>query len=154
MTANDCTPGDGHESDGSNDSEKSAASFEKWAREHMSARIRVKATDPAEYARNVAEDVHNGNPVSAEDVSGVRRESRELIRLVDGALVTSQGCSDVDRKELGSRIHEAGLDVQEAALDLDSALLNEEEIEPRDIEMVREHVEELNEILDEVAREV
>ena len=154
MTANDCTPGDGHESDGSVDDQQSGPSFEKWARKEMATRIDIQATLPAEHARDVAEDVRDGDPVSPTDVKAVRREAQELLRLVDGVLLSSEGSEDADREQLAGNVLEAGSDVEQAARHLDSVVLNEETVEPRDIQMVRGYVEQLEEAVDDVAHQL
>lgn len=120
----------------------------------MSARISVQSENVAAPGRRIAEDVRNGNPVSKDDVQAVRREARELLRLADGALLSSEGCEDVDREELAGRVHSTGTDVHEAALHLDDVVLNEKDIEPEDIEMVRGYTERLEEAVDDVAQQL
>jgi len=152
MTASECTPEQGHESGGSTENEFSP--FEQFARREIATQLRMQPTRVEEAARSMAEDVDEGRPVDAEDAAEVRKQARELLRLVDGVTLASGSDADADREELAKRLLGALNDVDEGVKHLDSKVLNEDGIQYRDLEMVLGYVDQLEQVVVEIAEKV
>jgi len=151
MTANESTPGDGYECDGSNESTDSGA-FEDWARRKLAAELDVQAVDPAESVREIADAVRSGETVDSATVRQFRKDQAELSRAVQGALMASPDECRPSREELANEVHDRGTEAQSAALALDKKLQNDEPITDHDVAMAREWAEELLATTDRIAR--
>jgi|AntDeeMetagen134_2_1112570.scaffolds.fasta_scaffold01782_2 hypothetical protein len=150
MTASDCSPGNGHESGGCT---AQSDDFENWARKELAARISVLVEDAAAPARDeIADAVRDGESVDPSDLRVFRQQLLELFRAIDGALLASdrEGCPD--RETTAGRVHDHGDRVHDAALRLDRLVLNEEPIETRDIQMIRQEIDQLQQAVDDVVR--
>lgn len=152
MTASNCSPEEGGKSDGSTETEFSP--FEQWARREIATNLRMQPTWIEEAARSLADDVEAGSPVDHQDATEVRKQARELLRLVDGVTLASQSDGNHDPQSLTKRLTGSLNDVDDGVRNLDSKVLNEGAVSTHDLALVLDHLEELERVVVEIAETV